>query len=72
MTKAGTKLTCANGHPYATVLEDIEVGELNWVRKLKFGAFNPDGMVDPRCPECGARLFTPENKMHSDHGPQPS
>lgn len=64
MTKAGTKFTCANGHVYATALQDIEVGELNWVRKLEFGAFNPYGMVDPRCPECGAALMKPEGGFY--------
>lgn len=57
--KAGTQIACANGHICCVVTEDIEVGDLDYVRKFEWKQ-HPPRIPAPfpiRCDLCDAVVF---------------
>lgn len=60
VARKGATMTCINGHPIATLTEDLRMGDINYGSKFSYIQPDPTGSQNPvKCTVCGAVWFGP-------------
>lgn len=58
VARKGAVMTCINGHPIATLTEDLRVGDM-YVGKFAYIQPDPTGTTPVNCTVCGEQWFGP-------------
>lgn len=60
VARKGATMTCINGHPIGTLIEDLRTMDVSYGAKFSYIQPDPTGMLPPvNCTVCGVQWFGP-------------